>query len=366
MAKKSIIHVIAFILAAILGCSCLCCILTITSPFIYQIVFPSATPLTTPTNTPTLPPTHTLAPTATPTRNPTPRPTATITPSPTVDAEVPSETTSGIGSTQIREKDGMQMVYVPEGPFTMGSNQGDEVEKPVHTVSLKAFWMDQTEITNAMFETFVQANNYQTEAERIGKAYYLNLSIEYWDRIEGIDWQHPQGPESNLDGLSDYPVVIVSWNDAVAYCSWAGGYLPSEAEWEKAARGTDERAYPWGNEAPDGNYLNLADVNLDVNWAEKNIDDGNQLTSPVGSYPDGASPYGVLDMAGNVWEWVDDWYDVYPGGDQNTSPDFGVTYRIIRGGSWDYEASYARSAFRLRGTPYDASSNIGFRCAYSQ
>jgi len=283
-----------------------------------------------------------------------------------VPTEVPSETTLGIGSTQKREKDGMLMVYVLEGPFMMGSNAGEEAERPVHTVTLKAFWIDQTEVTNAMFHAFVQANNFQTEAERIGKAYFLDLSTKSWQRIDGIDWQHPRGPESNLNGLSAHPVVDVSWNDAVAYCAWVGGRLPSEAEWEKAARGTDGRIFPWGNEVPNGDFLNFADVSLDVDWADKSMNDGNQLTAPVGSYPGGASPYGVLDMAGNVWEWVDDWYDVYPGGDKAASSDFGITYRVLRGGSWDYQDSYARSAYRLRGTPYDAGSNIGFRCARSQ
>jgi eukaryotic-like serine/threonine-protein kinase len=276
---------------------------------------------------------------------------------------VPSETALGIGSTQEREKDNMVMVYVPEGPFTMGSNTGDESERPEHTVTLNEFWIDKTEVTNAMFQAFVQANNYQTEAERIGKAYYLDLNARSWQRIDGIDWQHPRGPESNLIGLSTYPVVNVSWNDAIAYCAWVGGHLPSEAEWEKAARGPDGHTYPWGDTTPSGNLLNFADVNLDVDWADKTMNDGNQMTAPVGSYPDGASPYGVLDIAGNVWEWVNDWYAVYPGGDETASPDFGVTYRVLRGGSWDYQESYARSAYRLRGTPYDASSNIGFRCA---
>jgi eukaryotic-like serine/threonine-protein kinase len=279
---------------------------------------------------------------------------------------IPSETALGIGTTQEREKDNMMMVYVPEGPFTMGSNSGDESERPEHTVTLNGFWIDKTEVTNAMFQAFVQANNYQTEAERIGKAYFLDLNLKTWQRIDGIDWQHPRGTESNLIGLNTYPVVDVSWNDATAYCAWVGGRLPSEAEWEKAARGIDGNIYPWGGATPSGNLLNFADGNLDLDWADKKMNDGNPLTAPVGSYPDGASPYGVLDMAGNVWEWVDGWYDAYPGGDKTASPDFGVTYRVLRGGSWDYPVDYARSANRLRGTPYDAGSNIGFRCARSQ
>lgn len=297
--------------------------------------------------------------------NPTAVPNETEVPTPEA-LSTPTETRPGIGSTQKREQDGMLMVYVPEGPFTMGSDAGDEAEKPVHSVVLPAFWIDQTEVTNAMFKAFVQANHYQTEAERIGMAYFLDLNLKSWQRIAGVDWQHPQGPGSSLDGFGAHPVVDVSWNDAVAYCAWVGGRLPGEAEWEKAARGTDGRSYPWGETAPNGNLLNFADVNLDVDWADKSLDDGNQLTAPVRSYSDGASPYGALNMAGNVWEWVNDWYDVYPGGDAASSPDFGVTYRVLRGGSWDYQVSYARSAYRLRGTPYDAGSNIGFRCARSQ
>lgn len=278
----------------------------------------------------------------------------------------PAEKKLGIGSTQTREKDGMLMVYVPEGTFAMGSDEDAEAENPTQTVTLDAFWIDQTEVTNAMFQVFMQTQDYQTDAEKIGKSYVLDLTSKSWWQMDGANWQHPQGQSSSLAGLSEYPVVQVSWNDASAYCAWAGGRLPSEAEWEKAARGTDGRIYPWGDTTPNGIMLNFADANLDVSWANNSTVDGYQGIAPVGSYLDGASPYGTLDMAGNVWEWVNDWYDVYPDGDKAASSDFGRIYRVLRGGSWDYEDTYSRSTFRLRGTPYDSGGNIGFRCARSQ
>ena len=248
----------------------------------------------------------------------------------------------------------------------MGSDEDADTENPAHTVTLDAFWIDQTEVTNAMFQVFMQTQDYQTDAEKVGKSYVLDLTSKSWWQMEGANWHHPQGQSSDLTGLSQYPVVQVSWNDANAYCAWAGGRLPSESEWEKAARGTDGRIYPWGDVTPIGILLNFADANLDVSWANKSTDDGYQAIAPVGSYLDGASPYGALDMAGNVWEWVNDWYDVYPNGDKAASTDFGRIYRVLRGGSWDYEYTYSRSTFRLRGTPYDSGSNIGFRCARSQ
>lgn len=191
---------------------------------------------------------------------------------------------------QVSDKDGMTLLYVPAGEFTMGNNDGARDEQPIHTVYLDAYWIDQTEVTNAMFKRFVDATRYQTDAEKRGSGVALDLTKKLWSDTQGADWQHPRGPNSNLSGLDDHPVVQVSWNDATAYCQWAGGDLPTEAQWEKAARGTDGRIYPWGNQAPDKTRLN------------DNIEVGD--TTQVGNYPTGVSPYGALDMAGNVWEWV--------------------------------------------------------------
>jgi formylglycine-generating enzyme required for sulfatase activity len=261
------------------------------------------------------------------------------------------------GSTQVRPADGMVMVYVPAGPFTMGSEYFD-VEKPIHEVTLDAFWIDQTEVTNAMFEIFVAAQAYQTDAKKAGKSRLRNTTSKTWEVTSGADWLHPQGPQTNREGLSDHPVVHVSWNDASAYCSWAGGKLPGEAEWEKAARGTDGRTYPWGEAAPDAARLNFADVYLG-----KSAKDGYLFTVPVGSTPPGASPYGAYDMAGNVWEWTADWFDAYPA---NTVGDemYGITYRVIRGGSWFNTSEFVRSAYRYIAIPTLSSSALGFRCVF--
>ncbi len=262
-----------------------------------------------------------------------------------------------------RDKDAMLMIYVSQGPFSMGSDTGEANEKPVHTISLDAFWIDKTEVTQAMFEKFVQATKYQTDAEKAGKSFVINPNPLNWQEIIGADWRHPQGPNSNPVKISTQPVVQVSWNDASAYCDWAGARLPDEAEWEKAARGEDGRTYPWGDSSPNGRLLNYADVNLVVDWANKNVDDGYLFTAPVGSYPAGASPYGVLDMAGNVYEWVADWYNVYPGGDQKESPDFGKKFRVLRGGSWYLSDYLVRAAYRGWNEPATTNNSFGFRCA---
>jgi len=281
-------------------------------------------------------------------------------------------TPSGIGSTWTSPADGMGLVYVPAGEFTMGSagsdGDADDDEKPQHKVYLDAYWIDRTEVTNAMFAQFVAAAGYKTDAEKAGKGYVFNPTSKGWEETAGADWQHPRGPGSDLAGLDAHPVVQVSWNDAAAYCAWAGRRLPTEAEWEKAARGTDGRKFPWGNQTVAGDLLNFADRNLDVDWADKNVDDGYQFTAPVGSYPKGASPYGALDMAGNVWEWAADWYDEkYYASSPVASPKGPDTgqYRVLRGGSWDYDQRFVRAASRNRNDPENRNDLIGFRCARS-
>ncbi len=304
--------------------------------------------------------TSTPPPTAIPTETSTLVPTTTATPT-----SVPAATAA---KPMTREKDGMVMVNVPGGPFIMGSDIAEVNEKPSHTVTLPGFWIDQTEVTNAMFGKFVKATNYLTEAEKPLWSYEFNLNTKEQGGIPGADWRHPRGPKSSVSGLSTHPVVHVSWNDSAAYCEWVGARLPSEAEWEKSARGVDGRTYPWGEAAPDGKLLNYADVNLDVDWADKSVDDGNEFTAPVGSYPTGVSPYGAYDMAGNVWEWVADWYaDSYyqdSPSDNPTGPTAGDG-RTLRGGSWNNEADFVRTSNRVWYAPVGPYGNLGFRCAKS-
>ena len=190
--------------------------------------------------------------------------------------------------------------------------------------------------------------------------------------VYGADWRHPQGPDSAINTLGDNPVVQVDWFAAAAYCQWAGGSLPSEAQWEKAARGTDGRLFPWGNDMPKAAFLNAADVNLPVAWASTGQDDGYRYTAPVGSFPEGNSPYGVEDMAGNVWEWTRSLLKDYPyqAGDGRevsahplADPASG-SMLVLRGGSWYSDYGSVRSTLRASGLPGQAQDAIGFRCVY--
>jgi len=245
-------------------------------------------------------------------------------------------TPAGIGQTWTRPADGMVMVYVPEGNFIMGSSRADAAAAfhPVHTVSLDAYWIDRTEITNAMYMNCVSAGHCQWRV--------LNKSA-----TRPSYYGNPQ--------FSNYPVVFVNWMQAQAYCVWAGARLPTEAEWEKAARGTDGRIYPWGNAAPSKDLLNFNSIVRD--------------TTAVGSYPSGASPYGALDMAGNVYQWVSDWYgDTYFANSPLSNPQGPATglYKIMKGGGWDSDEVGTRSDFHLvYSNPHVALNDIGIRCARS-
>jgi formylglycine-generating enzyme required for sulfatase activity len=304
-----------------------------------------------PPPTDTHPPTLTETaqpPTMTPTQSPTPKMETTVTP------ETPATPTLGVGSMRISETDGMPLMFVPAGEFLMGSFEddplADEDEMPQQLVYLDAFWIDQTEVTNAMFARFIQQSGHVTEAEKRGWSY---VYAGDWARVDGADWQHPEGPSSNRVGLDNYPVVHVSWEDAQAYCLWAGRRLPTEAEWEKAARGAEGLIYPWGNQ-------------INCNYAQYVTCGGQAL--PVGSKPAGASPFGALDMAGNVWEWVADWYDdsYYVGfRTQNPQGPNSGDMRVQRGGSWRLNEKYARSANRSAIDPQETWQSDGFRCALS-
>jgi eukaryotic-like serine/threonine-protein kinase len=243
------------------------------------------------------------------------------------------EATSSTGSTQIRQTDGMEMVYVPAGDFLMGSpaGEGDDNEHPQHTVYLDAFWIDRTEVTNRQYQQCVQAGACDVS--------------RYADN-------------SDYNG-ADQPVVGVTWFNASDYCQWAGGRLPTEAEWEKAARGMDGRKYPWGNQTATCDYAVMDD-------GSGNGCGRGDAAWDVGSKPGGASPYEALDMAGNVWEWVADWYgsdyyDVSPANNP-TGPGSGE-YRVLRGGSWSHSVRSVRAANRLYSNPVYRNNNVGFRCA---
>ena len=242
------------------------------------------------------------------------------------------------GATRVWERDNTVMVYVPAGEFIMGSTEGTSNEQPLHTIYLDAYWIDRTEVTNAQYRRCVEAGVCTLPSER--------HSVMIFNETPYFDNPRRQ----------DYPVVHVSWADADTYCRWAGKQLPTEAEWEKAARGVDGRTYPWGNEWDPGKLNSWND-----GWSHHGLMD-------VGRYPEGASPYGTLDMAGNVWEWVADWYDEdyyshspyrNPAGYSSADP----VLKVMRGGSAFNTSEWnVRCAFRGRLDPNRTLGDLGFRC----
>jgi sulfatase modifying factor 1 len=256
-------------------------------------------------------------------------------------------------------------VFIKGGTFLMGSNEGHPEEGPAHEVTVDPFWIDRDEVTVAKFEAFVRVTGYKTEAERFGWSGVFNVKTSEWGKVDGADWRHPDGPGSNA--APDEPVTQVSWNDAVAYAKWAGKRLPTEAEWEFAARGgLDRQAYAWGAELrPGGRPV--------ANWWQGHFptrntgEDGYIGRAPVGRFP--ANAYGLRDVAGNVWEWCADWfsetYDASPPGRNPKGPASGAE-RVMRGGSWMCSENFCsryRVAARSHATPDTGLNNVGFRCA---
>ncbi len=240
-------------------------------------------------------------------------------------------------------QDGAPMVLVQEGPFLMGSNDRQPDEQPIHEVYLDAYYIDTFEVTTSRFETFRSATSRDEP--------------EYW-RWEGF---LGMGKSVAHEVVPNKPVVGVSWEDAMAYCEYYGKRLPTEAEWEKAARGTDGRRYPWGREVPTPKYANI-DVDNERPWDD--FDNYSALTT-VGSFPAGVSPYGVEDMAGNVWEWVADLYaeNYYARSAQkNPMGPISGEFRVIRGGSWGDGSTLIRSASRGKLYSKNWNYNLGFRC----
>ncbi|GGL15722.1 formylglycine-generating enzyme family protein [Mangrovihabitans endophyticus] len=270
---------------------------------------------------------------------------------------------------------------MPAQTFRMGDPHGDDRfgdgETPVHDVALAAFDIDATTVTNRDFAAFIAGSGYRTEAEEYGFSAVFHLAVAagaddvtgqapgapWWLGVRGADWAHPGGPRSDLDGLADHPVVHVTWNDAVAYCRWAGRALPSEAQWECAARGGLSGArYPWGDELGPDWFCNIWQGAFPRHNTRA---DGWLTTAPARSYRPNA--YGLWQPVGNVWEWCADWWD--PGyyavspADDPRGPASGEQ-RVLRGGSYLCHDSYCnryRNAARSASTPDSSMGNAGFR-----
>jgi sulfatase modifying factor 1 len=308
------------------------------------------------------------------------------------------------------------MKWIPGGQFTMGGNdpEGRADERPPHPVRVSGFWMDETDVTNAQFRKFVEATGYVTTAEKKPDWEQMKAELppgtpkppedqfvaaslvfhatpgpvslddysQWWSWTPGADWRHPEGPGSSIEGKDDYPVVQVSWDDAMAYARWAGKQLPTEAQWEFAARGGAEgEKYFWGNEDP----TDTGPVHCNI-WQghfpdQNTAHDGYERSSPVHAFaPNG---YGLYDMAGNVWQWCADWYrpDTYSselaqgvvkdptGPEKSLDPDEPYTpKRVTRGGSFLCNAAYCSSyrlAARMKASPDSGTNHTGFRCVVS-
>jgi formylglycine-generating enzyme required for sulfatase activity len=252
-------------------------------------------------------------------------------------------------------------------------------EGPVRAVALKPFWIDTVAVSNAWFAKFVDATGYLTEAERYGWSFVFGgllpddfsstrgaAQAPWWRQVFGADWRHPEGPYSSVESRMDHPVVHVSWNDARAYCVWAGRRLPTEAEWEYAARGgLEQRRYAWGDElTPDGEWrCNIWQGTFPL---RNTLEDSYLGTAPVDEFePNG---YGLYNVSGNVWEWCSDWFHssfhFHGPRDNPTGPPFGQA-KVMRGGSYLCHDSYCnryRVAARSSNTHDSSTGNTGFRC----
>jgi formylglycine-generating enzyme len=301
------------------------------------------------------------------------------------------------------------MLWIPGGTFRMGSDDHYPEEGPTHYVTVSGFWMDKYTVTNAQFQHFVEETDYVTVAERqpnpkdyayalpellipgsavfVKPAHRVDLRnpSNWWTHVPGANWQNPEGPRSSLKGRWNHPVVHIAYEDAEAYAAWAGKSLPTEAQWECAARGGLERTvYTWGNEFAPGGRMMANTWQGEFPWQNLLLD-GYERTAPVGSFP--PNGYGLLDMAGNVWEWTMDWYqDCHPenatktccvpvnprGGTMEQSfdpaqPEVRIPRKVLKGGSFLCAPIYCsryRPAARIPETIDTSTCHIGFRCIY--
>lgn len=299
--------------------------------------------------------------------------------------ELPVVFINSVNTSAINKPDLDKMIYLEAGVFLMGTEEGEgfpaDGEGPIRPIKLNPFYIDPCAVTNVEFSEFVEATGYRTEAESFGWSYVFHLLVSeevaatvknvvennpWWWAVKGTCWKHPEGPDSTVETRGDHPVVHVSWNDAMAYCRWSGKRLPTEAEWEYAARGgLVQKRYPWGDMLkPDTEHrCNIWQGKFPV---KNNASDGYLATAPVNSFqPNG---YGLYNVSGNVWEWCADWFSkTIPenGSSENPQGPSTGTARSMRGGSYLCHKSYCnryRVAARSSNTPDSSTGNMGFRC----
>jgi sulfatase modifying factor 1 len=275
------------------------------------------------------------------------------------------------------------LVEIPGGAFAMGDDSAwaypGDGEGPVHDVIVGAFAIDRYTVTNAAFAAFADATGHVSEAERYGWSFVFGgflpdefpdtrgvVGAEWWRQVFGADWRHPDGPQSSLDERMDHPVVHVSWTDAQSYCAWSGTRLPTEAEWEYAARAGSASPFPWGDDLEPGGK-HCMNVFQGAFPNENTCADGYAGTAPVDAYPPNA--FGLHNVTGNIWEWCADWYgaDYYAKGatEDPPGPESG-THRVTRGGSYLCHDSYCRRyrvSARQATEPASSTGNVGFRVA---
>lgn len=275
-------------------------------------------------------------------------------------------TAVGLNSTFLRDGDEMKMLFVPGGSYLMGAAEGDPnaeaFETPQHRVTVNGFWLDETEVTNTQYAQFL--NTADIASAMVST--WIELDADY-SQIGFHNGRYEARPETTTT-----PVVGVTWYGADTYCRWAGGRLPTEEEWEYAARGPESLIYPWGNSFI-GSSLNFCDINCPRDWRNNDHDDGYSLTAPVGSYPSGQSWMGALDLAGNVAEWTANGLYAYNANANwldlgftsiADNPDQGF-HKTVRGGSWANTFKWTRSTYRAYPAPEETSEFIGFRCVAS-
>jgi formylglycine-generating enzyme len=288
------------------------------------------------------------------------------------------------GARWVRPADGMTMIFIPAATVLIGLPLDQEatqrqlciqeyvetsracnealyaVSEPQHLVALDGYWIDQTDITNAQFARFVGATGYMTYAERSGWGWVWSSGIGYL-RSAGASWRHPFGPNSSITGRDEYPVVQVDWHDAQAYATWVGMSLPTEEQWEYAAHGPTYQPFPWGSTLPNSSMANLCDKRC-PRPGTGSPDDSFAYMSPAGYYPAGASPYGVLDMSGDVFQWTRSVWAPYPGATYH-DPSYSKGYYVQRGSDGWYSPAAAETTGRYADEPTVRADDVGVRCA---